>query len=256
MFVRVTDRATGKHFKSIVYGLLNCGYYEEAIVLNPLGNCFEIISYFDRSKTGKDFDPFQTGYEIIHPDRGDWITAGAKELHILKPVLSRTLGCGVTAQMTGYEDVFSDVDKLVQFLNQRSIPAKDAWFSVRQLPDIQEWKYISTQEDADAFMDIFAGFHDSTLNKMIYEEENQRTKLTATFDNRGWYGIVELCFEGVTEIHIRPPKENRLRDICCAMLRIVDEMVVWADDWCENIEDIQPDWSCVKALSLKWRRIE
>lgn len=255
MYARVKAREAGKYYKSIVYGLVNCGYYEEAIVLNPLSGCFEIVSYFDRSLSGKAFDPFRTGYEVIDPSREGWIKAGSKEMRVIRPLLRRELGPGATAQMIGYADLLSDADRLAGFLNDRSMPVDEAWFSVRQLPDIREWNYIDTQADADAFMKLFAGFHDSTLDRMVYEEEWRMTRLTATFDNSGWYGIVELRFEGVTEINIRPPKENCDRYISCAMLRVVDETVVWADTVCDNVDEIPSDCDSIKALSLKWRKL-
>ena len=69
--------------------------------------------------------------------------------------------------------------------------------SVRSLSDTSEWNYILTQADADDFMKMFAGFHDSTLEKINYSESNSSTMVNAIFDNSGWFGIVELCFEGI-----------------------------------------------------------
>ena len=108
--------------------------------------------------------------------------------------------------------------------------------------------------DVDAFLDAFAGFHDSTLNKLIYEEFDNNTKVTATFDNSTWYGIVELCFEGVLAINIRPSGENYFREIMDATLLIQDETVFWADQYMEQ-EDLAYDGSFIKALNLKWRKI-
>lgn len=75
-------------------------------------------------------------------------------------------------------------------------------------------------------MKLFAGFHDSTLDKLCYDESSGTTKLTATFDNSGWYGVAELCFEGVLALSLRPPKENCSREILDAVLLVQDETIL------------------------------
>ena len=123
------------------------------------------------------------------------------------------------------------------------------------LSDRTGWNYILTQEDADDFMKLFVGFHDSTLEKALYSEEFCTSSICMTFDNTGWYGIVELCFEGVQTVKIVPPGENYTRDIFDASLIIRDESVFWADQYMEQIDN-NYSGSFVKALCLKWRKIE
>ena len=104
------------------------------------------------------------------------------------------------------------------------------------------------------FMSMFMGFHDSTLDKLIYEEDYGKTQLKVQFDNSGWYGVVELCFEGLIALNLKGLVENRTREIYDATLIINDESVFWADGELEN-EDYNYVGTYIKALNLKWRKI-
>ena len=46
MFVRVSDKINNRFYKSLVYGTVNQGYYEQAIVINPYTNRFELIGKY------------------------------------------------------------------------------------------------------------------------------------------------------------------------------------------------------------------
>lgn len=48
MFVRVYDKSNNRYYKSIVYALINSGYYEKAILFNPYKDSFEIVEYLDK----------------------------------------------------------------------------------------------------------------------------------------------------------------------------------------------------------------
>ena len=45
MYVCVYDGKNQRHYRSMVYGLMNTGYYERAIVMNPLEENFVLVSY-------------------------------------------------------------------------------------------------------------------------------------------------------------------------------------------------------------------
>ena len=103
-------------------------------------------------------------------------------------------------------------------------------------------------------MKNFASFHDGTLEKISYSESNESTSVKAVFDNSGWFGIVELCFEGIKMLKIMPATEDYTREIYEASLIIEDESVFWADCYMEK-EDLSYEGSIIKALNLKWRKI-
>ena len=87
-----------------------------------------------------------------------------------------------------------------------------------------------------------------------YVEDYSERSLTVTFDNSGWYGVVELCFEGLISMNLRPAQENYSREIFSACLFVENECVFWADDALEK-EDLNYTGSYIKALNLKWRKI-
>ena len=90
--------------------------------------------------------------------------------------------------------------------------------TLRTNEDAEQWHYIRTQQDVDALTELFVGFHDPRLDRLTYEEECGKAKLTARFDNSGWFGIIELRFEGLLALNLRPPLENCSREIFSATL--------------------------------------
>lgn len=243
MFVRVFDKVNNRYYKSLVYGLVNRGFFEQAIVVNPDTNCFELVHYLERN------DPVP-GYEVIQPERKGWITSDTKELTEIN-LHRRTVAVD---WLSGYEDVLHNRKFLLAILCKKTVPADQAGIELRGFEDEQDWNYILTQTDADAFMKQFAGFHDSVLNKLTYEEDDGIRKVTAVFDNTGWYGVAQLCFEGLVAMNLRPAQENFDRYIYGGTLLVKDECIFWADDALGD-EGLSYEGSFIKALNLKWRKI-
>ncbi|MBE5810830.1 MAG: hypothetical protein E7318_07850 [Clostridiales bacterium] len=248
MYCRIHDQEENRYYRSIVYGIIYDTKVENYIVLDPLHSQFRLIPYW-RPEDG----PLNPQVFTIQPDRSGWVDL--KESYVL-PLTTylRTQGMNhCVLYYSGYPDVCKDHAFLAALLAQGSVPAEDCAIALHPLPDADNWRYLLTQADADAFMHLFAGFHDSTLDKLVYEESQGMSRITATFDNSGWYGVIEMCFDGVTAIHICPPLENRDRFIGGAILRVSDEGVLWAD---EDFDDETADqYTFIKALSTKWRKI-
>lgn len=253
MFARMFDKKTGLFYKSIIYGKLDIGYYERNIVYNPKEDAFELVDYLD--KESKDQGVLPPLIEVINSDRNEWVTYD--KVNVLK--LNRFLKSnGINAfikQYSGYNDVYQDFDFMLRILRDRIVPRSDCSIQTRAPSDIDKWTYIKTQSDAGAFFDVFAGFHDSTLDKLQYVEDYSKRSLTVTFDNSGWYGIVELCFEGLISMNLRPALENCSREIFSACLFVEDECIFWADDALDK-EDLNYTGTFIKALNLKWRKID
>lgn len=249
MFVRVFDKENQRYYKSVVYCGINKGYYRQYVVINPYTNCFELVDYLD--KTEAELTPL---VEIIRDDCDEWRVYENALLLKYKTYCKKQNKEVLIDFLWGYQDVCESFGFLSQILENKYVPLSESEICIRSFSDTENWNYILTQDDANNFMKSFAGFHDSTLNKIVYEENHRATKVTATFDNSGWYGIVELCFEGVTAINIRPPRENYSREIFEASLMVKDEMVLWAD-WFMEEENLSHDGSYIKALNLKWRKV-
>lgn len=252
MFARAFDKKTGFFYKSIIYGKLDIGYYERNIVYNPREDAFELVDYLD--KENKDQRVLVPLIEVINSDRNEWVTYD--KINVLK--LNRFLKSnGISAfikQYSGYDEVYQDFDFMLRILRDRIVSKSDCSIQIREPNDTNQWTYIKTQSDADAFSEVFAGFHDSTLDKIQYVEDYSERSLTVTFDNSGWYGVVELCFEGLISMNLRPAQENYSREIFSACLFVEDECIYWADDALDK-ENLNYTGSFIKALNLKWRRI-
>ncbi|MEA4822628.1 MAG: hypothetical protein VB111_00740 [Clostridiaceae bacterium] len=253
MFARVFDKKTGFFYKSIIYGKLDIGYYERNIVFNPREDAFEIVDYLD--KETKDQSVLLPLIEIINSDRNEWVTYD--KVNVLK--LNRFFKSnGINAfikQYSGYAEIYQDFDFMHRILRDRFVPRSECSIQVREPSDTDQWTYIKTQSDADTLLNVFTGFHDSTLDKLQYVEDYSQRNLIVTFNNSGWYGIVELHFEGLISMNLRPALENYSREIFGACLFVEDECVFWADEDLDK-EDLNYTGSFIKALNLKWRKID
>lgn len=250
MFVRVFDKNKNSYYKSIVYATVGIGWVLQYIVLNPNTNTFDLIDYLDKSVS-----PAKPLVETIQPDRSDFIVyKGAQILKYKHFCKANGIKSVDIEQISGYPDVLENQAFLADILINLSVSVNAHKISVRNLSDKTEWNYILTQEDADAFMKIFAGFHDSTIESINYSEANGTPITNIIFDNSGWFGVVELCFEAVQMLKIMPAAENYSRELYEASLIFEKESVFWADSSMEHPNDSY-DGSIIKALNLKWRKL-
>ena len=250
MFVRVFDKQQNKYYKSMVYATVGFGWYLQYIVLNPHTLSFELVEYLDKQQK-----PAKPLVEIIQPDHEEFVVYHGA--HMLKyKHYCKTNGYEFVdiKQMMGYPEILENNAFLAEILRNHSVPVGAYQISQKTLCDTTEWNYILTQADADDFMKKFVGFHDSTLEKIGYYESNSCAVANAIFDNSIWYGIVELCFEGVQMLKIMPAAENYSREIFEASLFVENESVFWADSYMEKPNDSYTG-SMIRALSLKWRKI-
>lgn len=140
----------------MVYSTVNLGWYTKYIVYNKSIDSFELIDYID--KTSSDG---RTLIQIIQPQTDGFDEYGHVKLLKLKKYCEE---------------------------NDLEMPEVKRLFGY---PDVNEWQYIQTQEDAQSFMNLFAGFHDSYLVKLTYEEANgSGIKANVIFDNSCWFGVV------------------------------------------------------------------
>lgn len=248
MFARVFDKKNRRYYRSIIYCAVNSGYYRQYVVVNPHTGCFELVDYLDKT-----WEPTPL-VEIIQDDHPDWVSYENALLLKYKAWCIKHFKPMTLKFLWGYRDVCENYAFLNAMLERGSVPLGEFEIRLRELPDTDQWTYIHTQEDADAFMQVFAHFHDATLERLTYEEGSSTSKVTAVFDNRCWFGIAELCFEGVLSVNIRPPRENFSRELYEGTLTVRDEMVTWTDRLLSNEETIGCAGHII-AMSLKWRKI-
>ncbi|NBI66906.1 hypothetical protein D1646_08760 [Pseudoflavonifractor sp. 60] len=124
------------------------------------------------------------------------------------------------------------------------------------------WNTVQTQEDADRFLKKTCGLHDSTIHSILYESGNyvdeegamhfpELRRVTVTLHSQ-WCPAMELVFEGVTALNLRPPGENYLGDIFDCTLLAGNEEIFFAD--CElGTADRTHQGTWITARHLKWR---
>jgi hypothetical protein len=252
MYVQAVSNENRMIFPSMVYARINQGLRKQYVVYNKWKNTFELIDYVD--KIGPD------GHILVHiiqPDiDGFEEYGGAKLLKLKAYCKENNIQVPEVKSLLGYPDVCENHAFLCDIITNRIIPAEKYSIQMRDLPDINEWHYIQTQEDVDEFMKLFAGFHDSDLVKITYEESGKGLKkANAIFDNSGWFGIAELCFEGVQYLRIVPAADEYFTEILSATLTVDEKGVFWADTYMET-PDMSYEGSIIRALSLKWRKLE
>lgn len=250
MFVRAFDKNTKTYYKSLVYGTLGIGWYLQYILYNPHTDSFQLVDYLDKSVS-----PAEPLVEVIQADRDDFmVCAGARLLKYKYFCNLRGIPYVDLKRITGYPELCENHAFLSDILKNGSVPAGAYDIPLRNLPDADQWNYILTQGDADDFMRQFAGFHDSLLQELRYTESQDGSAVCAVFDNRSWFGVAELCFEGVQLLKICPASQNYSREIFEASLIVENESIFWADAYMQT-PDPAYEGSIIHALNLKWRKL-
>lgn len=245
MYVTVHSNVGGWIYRSMVYAQINIGAFMRFVVYNPHQNRFELIKYIEGGKPN---------VYVIRKGDEEFVRTSDEANARINAACSGTTSETVN-QVLGYPDVCENEAFLCDLWKTKSVERDRYSVSLRDLPDVNEWNYIRTQEEADDFMDLFAGFHDATLDKVCYREDWDGTKeATVIFDNSAWFGVAELCFEGVIIMRIQPAGENYTREIMDGVLFANDAGVYWADGCMEKPDD-NYQGSFIRALSLKWRKI-
>ncbi len=257
MFLRVYDENSKKYFKSICYAKIDEGSFEKAVVVNPLTNCFVLVSYFNETKP----DYHHPQYEHINYENERWQHANLDTLNRLNIYLkNNNLYNRNITYIGGLADVCNDYEFLSILFKNKCVPLTETKITVKTNSDVSDWNYIRTQNDADDFWELFAGFHDAQIKSMAYEEDYNLKKLNVIFDNSSWFGIVEFCFEGLMELHLTPPSENYSSEMFYGLLKVEDERILWAADIDkldegDTIENFEYEYDYIKALNLKWRKL-
>ena len=122
---------------------------------------------------------------------------------------------------------------------------------------------METPGDAEYLLKEVCGFHDSLLRELSYVSGAHANedgtvcpvddirRVTMEFDCQ-WSPGVELVFEGVTALNLRPAEDNYMSDLYGVSLRVADGQVFFADT--EGVEEFPPGvGTWISAYSLRWR---
>ncbi|SHI37722.1 hypothetical protein [Clostridium intestinale] len=264
MRVRVYDKKTNTYFKSEVYAIINSGYYEKLLILTPsnIGDYLMFYDYLD--KTEKELP---TLINKILPNRPhEWITIRSnsvdEQLNKYKPLLTDDIKF---FEYIGFPWIWEDTDTLIKLLHGERISLKGSIFENNLYSEIiqTKWNYVETQEDADIFMELACDLHDSVIkeinyisgayvdsNKAMYPLDDLR-RVTVKIQSQQCSDL-EMVFEGVTALNIRPALDNYFSDISGTSLIVKDASLFFCDD-CLDVIDTLYNGTWILAYSLKWR---
>lgn len=251
MYVCVFDKDNDCYFRSIVYAVICClDGIIEYVVFDKKNDRFVLMPRYDGQ------------VHLI-----ETISGSADDLVLYKNALSeynglcRRLGTPrkATQDIYAYPDVFENRSFLSEILENGSVPAGKYNIERRCLPDTDVWTYISTQEEADEFMRTVYGLHDARLTKLCYTDCGKTDCVTVIFDDSQWYGVIELCFEGIKKLHLKPGNSTYgfyKNEIYDSTLRVGADGIFWVGKYFDSLDDCDDIMnSYIDALSLKWRKI-
>ena len=216
MLVRVHDKERSIYFKSEVYAILNTGWFTQYLVLVPdeKGGRLKLFDFLDKASKAPHYDVL---VNLITPEEPDeWISkSGAFLLKVKKAFSDDTIKFDAYC---GYDWLFEKPEIIAALLRGESVPTNFEEFILVD-STLRGWKYINTQVDVDSLMKSAYGFHDSCLEKLEYtsgayvlEDKSMRP----TDDIRSlkmmigsqWCDPIELVFEGLIGLNLRPAGDN------------------------------------------------
>jgi len=249
MLVRAYDEENGRFYVSAVYAKLNSGEDEQVVLFDPKENCFVLVKCIDENRIYKSFP----AYEYVNEETNDWTRCDENLLTELQKLWQK-FGVGKKLNSCeGYRDVLEDSEFITKIFRNKKVASNDTGQKTKD--GFSRWNHIRTQEDADKFMELFYGFHDATLEKLVYDSGKYGgNRVKAVFENYCWFGRVELYFEGLTDLHLSPYEEVYINEISDGTLLVTNGYVFWADKALET-EDLNYEGDYIRARSLKWRKI-
>lgn len=127
------------------------------------------------------------------------------------------------------------------------------------------WNEIKTRNDVEKLNDMFDNFHDSYLKEMSFSSGcfiDEKLKMheinnpTARFlFQRAWRNpaVIEIQFENVIQVNIKPNSKNEFSDIMIAHLYLEDNVYFWSARDYEFKEDGKDNYTWIASRGVKWR---
>lgn len=250
MQVRVYDKEKNEYFKSEVYAIINSGIYEKKLVRVNDNQCDYLKFYDDFLKTSDNYEVLIN--TINHETSSDWIDCkNLEEFDILN------------VSYFGVKWLLDDIETLKKLIQGEMIPVKGSIFENNLFKKSENgYKYIETQADIDDLMNQTCGFHDTVIKSIQYisggyVDEHKcmhlinESKVSMTLDSQITSNI-ELVFEGVIKLNVRPPGDNYSSEIYGASV-FVDECIVYFFDDILNKIDTNYNFTWISAYSTKWK---
>lgn len=229
-----------KEYYSVVFALIDSGWYMKAIVFNDEIDEFCIVNLYETN-------PLVRKVFICDADKTGWITYNRKEGNIFKKETS----------VSGVEWLVADFENIKSIIKGETVvydiikKAKEC----NQHKDISEWKLIEDNDDIESLLTLALDFHDSYISKIEYFSENEYDEpsmFKVTF-NGAWDASIEMIFQRDILIHFSTD-DNCTKEIFGASCFFENGFIYWVDDdSVTSASKISLDNIFFKARSLKWK---
>ena len=259
MRVLFRDAATGRYHRSEAYAIINTGWYERYLVLAPTseGGLLKFVDYFDKSSKGSHF---VINVRVIMPENSkDWIPID-DTMETLERLGLRTQ----VKSFYGYSWLFDNPDALNRLLEGGTVELRNAYPDHEPVrSELEGWTYVRSAEDAESLIKKAHEFHDSVLTGLNYVSGSygDESGLNVNDDVRRvemrfdclWSPNLELVFEGVIALNLRPALDNYTSEISSAAVYASDSEVLFSDWYFEESEGPDDDATWIRAMDLRWR---
>ncbi|MCL2855171.1 MAG: hypothetical protein FWE21_06085 [Defluviitaleaceae bacterium] len=265
MLARVFDSSTNTYFKSKVYAKINGGWYEKqlVLVLNADGAYFKLFDFLDKSDPVKPIPLINLITPNSDGEAWELHRSGSVDRHLedFEELLSSNIGF---FEFWGYPWVFENKTILLELLRGGVVSLKDSGLEDKILDyKLDGWNYIETQQDIEFIMKQTYSFHDSILLAVNYisggyvDENNamhpmDSTRQVTMIFHSQWCRPIEMVFERVTAVNLRPASDNHSSNIFEASMFIENVSVFFCDTGFDKI-DLSYEGTWIMAYVLRWR---
>lgn len=263
MRVRVCDKGTNGYFISEVYAIINTGYYKKYLVVENLNNktYFRLVEYLDKSKKG--ILPVNVNVISANEISESWVFKEENDLKDIRERLEAKEKNDSIYSFRGYAFILEQKDLLIALLKGEQVAYESLRGSEEEISTkLEGWNYVEAKEDIHKLMEIFHGFHDSVLRNLNYESGSGKDEkgnmslynlrqVSMIFDSL-WSDSIEIVFEGVLALNLRPAKDNYTSELYSATIMLKDETILFYDDDVIS-EDEMYEGTWINALGMRWR---
>lgn len=266
MLVRVFDKHTGTYFRSEVYAKINVGWHEKQLVRVPCKNG-DYMRFYDC--LDKDIRPVKGLINtIVQGTLSEWIHQKTGSVDTKLSEYENTLQADTRFfEFYGFSWLYEDVATLARLVEGEAIPVCGSVFEHKRLDYHRNgWEYIETQDDVDRLMDEAAGFHDTILKSLHYVSGgyvstdrsmhpfDDERRVTMVFESQ-ITNPVEIVFEGVTALNLRPADDHYTSNVLAASLNVKDCTVFFCDE-AVSAFDMSYEGTWITSYSMRWRFIQ
>lgn len=255
MRVRVYDRAKDEYYRSELYAIFFSGIFERWLVSQD--GCLHLVAHVYE----KDGSYYTQINRIDAELPSDWLRLSNGDLSEF-PDFPRHLPEDKWMAYQGYPWVWEDRKTVLALLSGQAVPLAQTQFADQPSSSLLPgWNYVADQGDANRLMEQAYDFHDSVLAELHYVSGSKKTatgilvsdhvrQVSMVFHSE-WCPPLELVFEAVERLDLRPSNDNHCSAIMEATLRVRDAAVFFCDGPC--VDEASYPGTKILAYSLRWR---